>query len=749
MSERITIGGVVYESVGSNTSNLLLKCNGTARIQWGNRLIDLIKNGKLAVDNNQITVEVISDLSDIKKDGIYVLSLEQSDQLIIQHNGHQYNLTGTDLYISANAQQSITVEQKQQALKNIGFYYNTLEDVQKAQIQNGIVYVTTEKALYTIQNGNISEFEAKVKTITVEQTNPTDNSENNKNSEGDINSSVRIVLSVKDMEYMVLENSRITVNYPIHIKNSASLCSEYANENTGYRLYMQGDTSYLDVDEINVRNGIKVNNYIERTFSELKHLITTKTLVPHQWYLITDFQNHWKLSSEVVRNNRPILVRALTKDTLYKQGLLFKDQRVVIHYDYHYQEVITQNKIVNGEGVSEDTTTRGRITWMVDSNNNSANFDFLNYQDVKGIPLTNLHENEDTSLDPSIFPVGSYNNTLIVTNLKGTILKDKRISRDDGYGVSFDDGVIMHDNYLKCDGITVAAGLNFYGNTIHNATNLTVSKPIINSKFESIGDNTSVEGSIENCIFKNLTSPILNCSFTRCIFQNLDSVFEAGIVADVNCRSDLYNFTFSPTSHPILYDATKAKDVYVNEGVLQITYNSVQQAFSRGMIMMHSGSENIPEGWAICDGSTHTYNGVTTITPNLVGRFIKAVESAEKVGETDVNNNNEVTLELYNLPQHAHELFETGAITSEFTSDSVVIDTGGITTNSAQVNLESGTSEVLTSCTSVSDTKKDISHTHEITLPETNTGGIISGKDTPTPIKIEPNYYSLIFIIKL
>ena len=44
MSERTTIGGVSYETIGSSSSNLLLKCNGTARIQWGNKLIDLIKN---------------------------------------------------------------------------------------------------------------------------------------------------------------------------------------------------------------------------------------------------------------------------------------------------------------------------------------------------------------------------------------------------------------------------------------------------------------------------------------------------------------------------------------------------------------------------------------------------------------------------------------------------------------------------------------------------------------------------------
>ena len=52
---------------------MLLKCNGTARIQWGNKLIDLIKNGKL-VNSSNFKFECISDLSEIKSDGIYILN---------------------------------------------------------------------------------------------------------------------------------------------------------------------------------------------------------------------------------------------------------------------------------------------------------------------------------------------------------------------------------------------------------------------------------------------------------------------------------------------------------------------------------------------------------------------------------------------------------------------------------------------------------------------------------------------------
>ena len=100
MSERTTIGGTVYESIGSSSSNLLLRCNGTAKIQWGNKLIDLIKNGKLAIESSSINI--ISDESEIKKDGIYIVNKETSCQLWVCLKGEHYNLIGGDLYISAN-----------------------------------------------------------------------------------------------------------------------------------------------------------------------------------------------------------------------------------------------------------------------------------------------------------------------------------------------------------------------------------------------------------------------------------------------------------------------------------------------------------------------------------------------------------------------------------------------------------------------------------------------------------------------
>lgn len=173
MSGRTVIGGVSYETVGSSSSNLLLRCNGTARIQWGSKLIDLIKNGKIVSSESQDFIFEVASEEDIKKDGIYILNTETEEdikqELLVFKNGQKYSLKEMDLYISATNKQEITVEQQKQALENIGILYNTLADVPATQIQNGLVYVLDQHTLYSIKNGALTAYQAEIKTVTVEK----------------------------------------------------------------------------------------------------------------------------------------------------------------------------------------------------------------------------------------------------------------------------------------------------------------------------------------------------------------------------------------------------------------------------------------------------------------------------------------------------------------------------------------------------------------------------------------------------
>ena len=682
INDRTVIGGVSYESIGSSTSSLLLKSNGTVRVQWGSKLIDLIKNGKVVSDSSQEFVFIVENESEIKADGIYIINQEEDIQIWVCKDSIKYNLTKSDLYISTHKLQNLTGEQKTQALINIGIQYNTLEEVKEAKLTEGIVYVSDTKTLYTISNGIIEEFSAKFKTITEEE----------KETEGNlINDDVKIILSIAESEYLSLIDQKIIVNYPIILKNQSQLCSEQCSDTSGFKLYMSGGKSYLDIDNINIRSGLTLDDYITVTYNELYALHSSNSLIPHKWYLISDFQNHWKLIKQDPNNTRPILIRALTTNSFYPEGELFDDRRVKIQYDITYnQKIILQEEKkeetesgesgeesisddITEEGSTENSSTeaqhntisaKGKIIWMKDANDNEANFDFLDYYDFENQPLTTLHPTLYTvsSIEKSIFPRLSYNNKLYVENLYGTVL-DKNGNIDNTNTVKIDfqfidfpsvsggeqgketidwntiPSMIMHDNIItNCGNLILTNNCtNFSKNTINNINNAIIDNNITNSLFQNINNtenSTFNKAVINNVQFQSLT----NCSFLE------------GSVENVVCYSDISSYTFSSQQDPLLYDTSKNKEVYYStkDG---LTINiKLEQTFFKGMIVMHSGITNVPEGWAVCDGNTYTYNDVSTTTPNLIDKFIKASSSTGK-GEIiyDSNNTNPLKLNYYSL----------------------------------------------------------------------------------------------------
>ncbi len=55
--------GRVFDSLGTSSSDLLLKTKGQVKIQWGNKFIDLIKDGKINFPKD--TVQKMIDKSKI------------------------------------------------------------------------------------------------------------------------------------------------------------------------------------------------------------------------------------------------------------------------------------------------------------------------------------------------------------------------------------------------------------------------------------------------------------------------------------------------------------------------------------------------------------------------------------------------------------------------------------------------------------------------------------------------------------
>lgn len=175
-----------------------------------------------------------------------------------------------------------------------------------------------------------------------------------------------------------------------------------------------------------------------------------------------------------------------------------------------------------------------------------------------------------------------------------------------------------------------------------------------------------------------------------------------------------------------------------------------------GSIIMFNGQTAIPNGWAICNGST--VNGITT--PNLVDKFIKGVGKIEDVGKT--GGASTVTLTTDNLPSHNHtattninlsinqgtpevqESWKEQKIITYHDTYYQAFDMGGDKHYTAESGYESpqdkgiveiGVQDLLNAAGGVSG-----SATATTTIGNTGSG---------TAFNIEPNYYTLVYIMKI
>lgn len=158
--------GKNYQETGSSSSPLLLKSNGEIKVQWGNKYIDLIKNGKINSSAKEY-VFTVSSKDDISDNGIYLVTEDNS--IWFSQDGTTQQISSSDnSYVSFVSEQETTSDQKLQALTNIGFYYNTIDKAQEAG--NGIIFNKADNKLYIVNNGVTSEYTPTTQVITV----PTD-----------------------------------------------------------------------------------------------------------------------------------------------------------------------------------------------------------------------------------------------------------------------------------------------------------------------------------------------------------------------------------------------------------------------------------------------------------------------------------------------------------------------------------------------------------------------------------------------
>ena len=257
----------------------------------------------------------------------------------------------------------------------------------------------------------------------------------------------------------------------------------------------------------------------------------------------------------------------------------------------------------------------------------------------------------------------------------------------------------------------------------------------------------------------------------------------AGIYSDnfIGLNSKLYDSVFKKRCNYPKYDESVEipedfQDEKYNKAVPNVEWikELIKLAVPSGTIAMYNGQSEIPEGWAICDGN----NG----TPNLVGKFIKAVSAIDQIGdnESELNENNELIITQEHLPKHSHphkphthnlegNLSGTTGSSGDLTVSLNYSDYNWGIGSVQKTFVTSVTGEGVTSETGTVDGVSNIrtqggkatggSHTHSISLDveegvslssATSKEETLEDSEWPNkPLKIEPRSYSLVFIMKL
>lgn len=247
-----TIAGKPSNTIGEKDSTLVLR-GSSIKIQWGNKFIDLIKNGKINSDSQKL-LKTADSTEELTTDGLYLVG----DSVWAVIGGTKVQLSGdsTTTYVSyLTEQKDITGEQKERALTNIGFYYETLEEANAAGLTSGIIYVKGDNKLYFIKDGILTEY------INTQNTLPsTENTESTESTEN---------LYIEGNSLWVGNDKYITCDDNIYTNEllilEQGLQSSNASSKYGYRLYMKNGQSYLEVDNIIQRNLKEIDITIQPT----------------------------------------------------------------------------------------------------------------------------------------------------------------------------------------------------------------------------------------------------------------------------------------------------------------------------------------------------------------------------------------------------------------------------------------------------------------------------------------------------
>lgn len=322
-SGKLAMFGKSYNTVGNNKANLCLYTAGDVKIKTANKFVTIFKNGKLAVDDTS-EIFTVSSEDEIKKTGIYLVTSTDNDgnesQLVyLNIDGTKILLASSnDGFVSYNAAQELTAEQFLQALKNIGFYFQTLDDAKASSITEGLVYILETQELYKVVNGEFTVMSASTSDSGDSASDDSKDSESEETAttlqiggifiDGEnylIDGDSELIIQVSGTDYIWLKNDHIYFKRDIILDTDRTITSPNAEEGvSGFLYYTRDDETWLEVDNLVVHNSssdYEPSLYSAYIGSAVRNLIRTATWesAPTDIQLTLKYRNDFQVGDQI------------------------------------------------------------------------------------------------------------------------------------------------------------------------------------------------------------------------------------------------------------------------------------------------------------------------------------------------------------------------------------------------------------------------------------------------------------------
>lgn len=580
--------GKNYQEAGSSSSPLLLRSNGEIKLQWGNKFIDLVKNGKINSEAKDCIFTV--DTSDeIKANGIYLVTEDSSIWINVEGTKTKLSDNGTT-YVSFLTEQETTPEQKQQALTNLGLIYENIDALNKANLITGLAYVVETNKLYLIQNGVVSEYQVTLALPTSGKFD--DLAISNLTIKNNTINSSQLILTINDIPYLQL-NDNILCSVPFLVDKLQSV--NYNYNKSGFALYQDNGKSVLDVDSLNWRNmeselPKNQKTYITYTILGDFNIVTEVTDIS------SETESLYKLQLKYPNNIPPNLPNYILAELETTYNIFLLTTKVQVQDDVSYNQIVLDKNIPETHQLYvkfSDSSTK------LYSRNDAKLFDvnlkvdeaylYNNGIDTKYIvDIDNAQKHDITPLEFEVCEIDKY---YIIIKLQNTLLASDLL---DATQLKIYQARVPQ--FIQGEGFLALRKWDSVNNKYVYHTIMGTYKESefgisddTNDKFGFYSDDVKVTGiSLSGAEFSGQLP-----SFT-------------GTKPDTIANNQF------PTMEIVNEKIKKAVDDAGDTNISLISKNSLP----KGSIIMFNSAENIPDKWQICDGT----NG----TPNLVDKFIKA-----------------------------------------------------------------------------------------------------------------------------